>query len=65
MRHLFFAVAVLLSAQLQAALRVETVAVGFNGSGDVAVAPNGDIFVGDYGVTLGSSTGSHFLLVDD
>ena len=41
-----------------AAISVSTLAVGVNGSGDVAVDAQGNVYVGDYGPSLSSSTGS-------
>ncbi len=69
MRHVHPALAALsmmglfLCASAQELPRVETIAQGFNASGDVAVGPNGNIFVANYGPTLSQSNGSQVLRI--
>ncbi|MDJ0655360.1 MAG: hypothetical protein QNJ40_14455 [Xanthomonadales bacterium] len=62
MRQILRTTALLLAATAAfsggAQVRVETLATGFDASGDVSVGPQGNIYVGNYGSTLNDSTGS-------
>ena len=52
------ALCICMAGEVAAQVRVETLATGFSASGDVAVGPDGSLFVGNYGSSLNDSTGS-------
>ena len=56
-------ISMFLTAAAHAQLRVETLATGFDASGDVAVGPDGAIHVGNYGSSLQNSTGDQVVRI--
>ncbi|MCB1628669.1 MAG: hypothetical protein KDI48_13170, partial [Xanthomonadales bacterium] len=62
--HLVLLLCVCLCHSLAAqdrALRVRTIASGFNGSGGVNILPGGEVLVADFGSSINSADGEHIL----